>query len=59
MLRYENKKTGSLLIIPKNSLSSIEDDTYLVKIMVFNDERIIKKRMTELATVLRSVCDVK
>ena len=59
MLRYENKKTGSLLIMPEQKLSNIEDDAYLLKIMVYNDERIIKNRMTDLATVLQEVCNVK
>ena len=59
MLKYENKKTGSLLIIPENSLSSIEDDMYLLKIMVYNDRRIIKNKMTDLVTVLQEVRNVK
>ena len=60
MLKYENKKTGSLLIIPEDqTLSSIEDDAYLLELMIYNDERIIKNRMTDLATVLQEVCNVK
>lgn len=60
MLRYENKKTGSLLIIPESqNLSSIEDDVHLLKIMIYNDERIIKNRITELVAVLKEVCNVK
>ena len=60
MLRYENKKTGSLLIIPdEQTLSSIEDYSYLLKIMIYNDERIIKNTMTDLVRVLQEVCNVK
>ena len=59
MLKYENKKTGSLLIIPENQiLSSIEDDMYLIKMMIYNDERIIKNKIKNLVTVLKGVQDV-
>lgn len=45
MLKYENKRTGSLLIIPENpTMQSVEDDVELLRIMVKNDMRIIKKR---------------
>ena len=43
MLRYENRKTNSLINIPEEiNLSNIEDYTYLIKMMIYNDEKIIK-----------------
>ena len=35
MLRYENRKTNSLINIPEEiNLSNIEDYTYLIKMMI-------------------------
>lgn len=53
MLRYENRKTNSLINIPEEiNLSNIEDYTYLIKMMIYNDEKIIKNKMQQLVNCL-------
>lgn len=60
MLRYENKKTRALLNIPdEQKISDIDDWAYLIKMMIYNDERVIKNNMTKLAIVLKEVQNVK
>ena len=60
MLRYENKKTGSLLNFPdEQTISGIDDVAYLIKIMIWNDERVMKNNITKLVTVLKNVQTVK
>lgn len=60
MLRYENTKTKSLLIIPDNlDIKDIDDYAYLMKMMVYNDKRIIKNRMQDLANCLVQVKEKK
>ena len=56
MLRYENRKTNSLINIPEEiNLSNIEDYTYLIKIMIYNDEKIIKNKMQQLVNCLEQI----
>ena len=56
MLRYENKKTNSLINIPeKITLSNIEDYTYLIKMMIYHDEKIIKNKMQQLVNCLAQI----
>ena len=56
MLRYENEKTGSLINIPGNiNLFDIEDYTYLIKMMIYNDEKIIKNKMQQLVNCLEQI----
>ena len=60
MLRYENKKTGSLLNFPdEQTISGIDDVAYLIKIMIWNDERVMKNNITKLVTVLKNFQTVK
>ncbi len=56
MLRYENRKTNSLINIPEEiNLSNIEDYTYLIKMMIYNDEKIIKNKMQQLVNCLEQI----
>lgn len=56
MLRYENRKTNSLINIPEDiNLSNIEDYTYLIKMMIYNDEKIIKNKMQQLVNCLEQI----
>lgn len=56
MLRYENRKTNSLINIPEEiNLSNIEDCTYLIKMMIYNDEKIIKNKMQQLVNCLEQI----
>lgn len=56
MLRYENRKTNSLINIPEEiDLSNIEDYTYLIKMMIYNDEKIIKNKMQQLVNCLEQI----
>ena len=56
MLRYENKKTGSLLNIPdEQKISDMDDWSQMIKLMIWNDNRLMKEKMTQLATVLNNI----
>lgn len=56
MLRYENRKTNSLINIPEEiTLSNIEDYTYLIKMMLYHDEKIIKNKMQQLVNCLEQI----
>lgn len=56
MLRYENEKTNSLINIPERiTLSDIEDYTYLIKMMIYHDEKIIKNKMQQLVNCLEQI----
>ena len=56
MLRYENRKTNSLINIPEElTLSNIDDYTYLIKMMIRHDEKIIKNKMQQLANCLEQI----
>lgn len=56
MLRYENRKTNSLINIPEEiNLSNIEDYTYLIKMMIYNDEKIIKNKIQQLVNCLGQI----
>lgn len=56
MLRYENGKTNSLINIPEEiTLSNIEDYTYLIKMMLYHDEKIIKNKMQQLVNCLEQI----
>ena len=56
MLRYENRKTNSLINIPEEiNLSNIEDYTYLINMMIYNDEKIIKNKMQQLVNCLEQI----
>lgn len=56
MLRYENRKTNSLINIPEEiTLSNIEDYTYLIKMMIYHDEKIIKNKMQQLVNCLEQI----
>lgn len=56
MLRYENKKTGSVLNIPEDiKIKDVNDYSYLIRMMIYNDERIIKKQVIKLTNSLRNI----
>lgn len=56
MLEYQNKKTGSLWRMPGEiSINEMDDYSYLIKLMIYNDNRIIKNKMQELANCLVQV----
>ena len=56
MLRYQNTKTNSLINIPDNiKISEVDDYSYLIKMMIYHDELLIKQKMQELANCLEQV----
>lgn len=56
MLEYKNKKTGSLWHMPGDiRINEMDDYSHLIKLMIYNDNRIIKKKMQELANCLVQV----
>ena len=56
MLRYENKKTGTLLNIPEEQrIEDVDDWMYIIKMLVYNDKRLIKEKMTNLVNVLSKI----
>lgn len=59
MLQYKNSKTNSLIQIPELTLKDVNDYTYLIKIMIYNDERLIKNKMQKLANCLSQVKRLK
>lgn len=55
MLRYENKKTGSIFNIPDEiKIEDMDSWNYCIKRLIKNDEKIIKKQATKLAIVLKN-----
>lgn len=58
MLEYKNKKTGSLLHMPGEiSINEMDDYSYLIKMMIYNDNRIIKNKMQGLVNCLTQVIE--
>lgn len=56
MLRYENRKTNSLINIPEEiNLSNIEDYTYLIKMMIYNDEKLVKNKIRQIVNCLEQI----
>lgn len=56
MLRYKNTKTGSLMEIPDNiTISEVDDYAYLMKMMIYNDNRIVKQKMQGLVNCLEEI----
>lgn len=56
MLEYKNNKTGSLWRMPGEiSLSEMDDYSHLIKLMIYNDNRIVKNKMQELTNCLVQV----
>ncbi len=56
MLRYENEKTGSLINIPGNiNLFDIEDYTYLIKMMIYHDEKLVKNKIRQIVNCLEQI----
>lgn len=56
MLEYKNKKTGSLWRMPGEiSVNEMDDYSYLIKLMIYNDNRLIKKEMQDLVNCLVQV----
>lgn len=53
MLEYKNSKTNSLLRIPnEQSIADIDDYAYLIKMMIYQDKKIIKNEIQKLANCL-------
>lgn len=56
----KTKKTGSLLNVPgEQKISEIDDWGQIIKLMIYNDERIIKSNLKKLATVLNNIKEAK
>ena len=56
MLEYKNNKMGSLWRMPGEiSLSEMDDYSHLIKLMIYNDNRIVKNKMQALANCLVQV----
>lgn len=56
MLRYENRKTNSLINIPEEiNLSNIEDYTYLIKMMIYHDEKLVKNKIRQIVNCLEQI----
>ena len=56
MFMYKNEKTGSLLSVPgTQKISEIDDWAYITKMMIYNDERLIKNNMQKLVNCLQQV----
>lgn len=60
MLRYQNTKTNSLINIPDDiKIKDVDDYAYLIKMMIHNDERLIKQKQQELVNCLTNVKNKK
>ena len=58
MLEYKNKKTESLWRMPGEiSIKEMDDYSYLIKLMIYNDNRIVKSKMQGLVNCLVQVRD--
>ena len=56
MLRYQNTKTNSLINIPDNTkIKDVDDYAYLIKMMIYHDEWIIKQKNQQLLNCLIQV----
>lgn len=56
MLEYRNSKTDSLIRIPDDlELQDIDDYAYLIKMMIYNDKRLIKNKIQKLVNCLSQV----
>ena len=53
MLEYKNTKTNSLISIPDNiKLSDVDNYAYLIKMMIYHDNYLIKDKIQKLANCL-------
>lgn len=60
MLKYENKKTGSVFNIPGEiKIEDMNSWNYCIKRMIENDKKLIKKQTTKLATTLKNILILK
>lgn len=56
MLRYQNTKTNSLINVPDNiKIKDVDDYTYLIKMMIYHDEWLIKQKQQQLVNCLVQV----
>lgn len=56
MLEYKNTKTNSLIHIPDNiKLSDVDNYAYLIKMMIYHDNYLIKDKMQKLVNCLVQV----
>ena len=56
MLRYQNRKTNSLINIPDDvKIKDVDDYAYLIKIMIHHDELLIKQKNQQLLNCLIQV----
>lgn len=60
MLQYKNTKTNSFINIPDNiKLKDVDDYAYLIKMMIYHDEFLIKDKAQKLANCLTQVKSMK
>ena len=56
MFRYQNTKTNSLISIPDNiKIKDVDGYAYLIKMMIYHDEWLIKQKQQELVNCLTQV----
>lgn len=55
MLRYQNAKTNSLINIPDIKIKDVDDYAYLIKMMIYHDECLLKQKQQQLANCLIQV----
>lgn len=56
MLQYKNTKTNSLINIPDNiELKDVDDYAYLIKMMIYHDDYLIKDSAQKLVNCLTQV----
>lgn len=56
MLEYRNTKTNSLIHIPDDlKLSDVDNYAYLIKMMIYHDNYLIKDKMQKLVNCLVQV----
>lgn len=56
MLQYKNTKTNSLFNVPDNlKIQDVDDWAYVIKMMIYNDERLIKNATQKLANCLMQI----
>ena len=56
MLRYQNTKTKSLINVPDNiKIKDVDDWAYIIKMMIYHDELLIKQKQQQLVNCLTQV----
>lgn len=56
MIRYQNSKTNSLINIPDDiKIKDVDDYAYLIKLMIYHDEWLIKQEQQRLVNCLTQI----